>query len=337
MQTYLDSICRGVHLSHAQASDVFGTLVAGDLDPVQISALLVALRAKGEQPEEIAGAAQALRDSAVSFPRPDYRFADSCGTGGDGAGTINISTTVAVVAAEMGIPLAKHGNRSVSSSCGSADVLEQLGVKIDAPVEVARRCLDEVGLCFLFAPSYHQGLRHAMSVRRTLSIRTIMNVLGPLVNPARPAVQMVGVYDPALCVPLARTLGLLGCEAALVVHGSGLDEVALHGPTQAALLSDGGVIELTIRPEHAGLDTLPLGQLEGGGPERNASKLRSLLEGRGNDAHVAAVAINAGALAWVFGNVADIRGGTDLALEVIGSGRAAARLERLARLSHGAD
>lgn len=337
MRTYLDSICRGVDLSHAQAGDVFGTLVAGDLDPVQISALLVALRAKGEQPEEIAGAAQALRDSAVSFPRPDYRFADSCGTGGDSAGTVNISTAVAVIAAEMGIPVAKHGNRSVSSSCGSADVLERLGVKIDAPVEVARRCLDEIGLCFLFAPAYHRGLAHAMPVRRALSIRTIMNVLGPLVNPARPAVQMVGVYDPALCVPLARTLGLLGCESALVVHGSGLDEVALHGPTRAALLSDGKVVELTIRPEHAGLDTLPLGQLVGGGPEHNAARLRSLLEGDGSDAHAAAVAINAGALAWVFGHVAEIREGADLALEVIASGRAAVRLEQLARLSHGAD
>jgi len=336
VQTYLDSICRGIHLSRTQASDVFGTLVAGDLDPVQISALLVALRAKGEQPEEIAGAAQALRDSAAPFPRPGYRFADSCGTGGDGAGTINISTAVALVAAEMGIPVAKHGNRSVSSSCGSADVLEQLGVRIDAPVEVARRCLDEVGLCFLFAPSYHQGLRHAMPVRRTLSIRTIMNVLGPLVNPARPPVQMVGVYDPALCAPLARTLGLLGCEAALVIHGSGLDEVALHGPTRAALFRDGGVVELTIKPEHAGLDTLPLGQLEGGGPEHNAARLLELLSGQGSDAHAAAVAINAGALAWIFGEAADIRGGTDLALEVIASGRAAARLDRLARLSHGA-
>lgn len=336
MQTYLDSICRGEHLSRDQASALFGTLVAGELEPVQISALLVALRTKGEQPEEIAGAAQALRDSASPFPRPDYRFADSCGTGGDGAGTINISTAVAVVAAEMGIPVAKHGNRSVSSRCGSADVLEALGVRIDAPVAVARRCLDEVGLCFLFAPAYHSGLRHAMGVRRALSIRTIMNVLGPLVNPARPPVQMVGVYDPALCAPLARTLGLLGCEAALVVHGSGLDEIALHGPTRAALFRDGGVVELVIRPEHAGLDTLPLGQLRGGGPEHNAERLLALLRGEGSHAHAAAVAINVGALAWVFGVAADIRAGTDTALGVIASGRPAARLEHLGRVSHGA-
>lgn len=336
MQTYLDAICQGVHLSRAQAGKLFGSLVAGGLDQVQISALLVALRTKGEQPEEIAGAAQALRDSAEPFPRPDYRFADSCGTGGDGAGTINISTGVALVAAEMGIPIAKHGNRSVSSSCGSADVLERLGVRIDAPIHVARRCLDELGVCFLFAPAYHQGLRHAMPVRRTLAIRTIMNLLGPLVNPARPPVQMVGVYDPALCAPLARTLGLLGCEAALVVHGSGLDEVALHGPTRAALYRDGGVIDLIIRPEHAGLDTLPLGQLEGGDPDCNAAALDAMLRGRGSDPHAAAVAINVGALAWVFGAAATIRDGVDQALEIIASGRAGARLDRLARESHGA-
>jgi anthranilate phosphoribosyltransferase len=336
VRTYLDAICQGEHLSRAQAGDLFGELVSGGLDPVQISALLVGLRTKGEQPEEIAGAAQALRDAAQPFPRPSYRFADSCGTGGDGAGTINISTGVALVAAEMGIPLAKHGNRSVSSSCGSADVLERLGVRIDAPVEVARRCLDEVGICFLFAPAYHSGLRHAMPVRRTLRIRTIMNLLGPLVNPARPSVQMAGVYDPRLCLPLARTLGLLGCEAALVVHGSGLDEVALHGPTVAALYRDGGVVELVIRPEHAGLDALPLGQLEGGDPRQNAESLTALLQGEGNAAQAAAVAINAGALAWIFGLVDDLREGTDLALEAIAAGGAFERLGRLARLSHGA-
>jgi anthranilate phosphoribosyltransferase len=336
VQTYLDAICQGEHLSRAQAGDLFGTLVTGGLDPVQISALLVGLRTKGEQPEEIAGAAQALRDSARPFPRPSYRFADSCGTGGDGAGTINISTGVAFVAAAMGIPVAKHGNRSVSSSCGSADVLEHLGVRIDAPVEVARRCLDEARVCFLFAPAYHSGLRHAMPVRRALRIRTIMNLLGPLVNPARPPVQMVGVYDPRLCRPLAQTLGLLGCEAALVVHGSGLDEIALHGPTAAALYRDGGVIELVLRPEQAGLDTLPLGQLAGGEPGRNADSLAALLKGRGNQAQAAAVALNAGALAWIFGRVDDLRQGTDLALETIASGRAHERLEQLARSSHDA-
>lgn len=336
MHGYLEKVYGGEDLSRAQTGVLFRMLVEGELEEVEIAALVIALRAKGERPEEIAGAAQALRESAEAFPRPGYACADTCGTGGDGACTINVSTAVALVAAEMGIPVVKHGNRSVSSACGSADVLERLGVKIDVAPPVARRCLDEAGLCFLFAPLYHRGLRHAMGVRRTLGTRTIFNVLGPLVNPARPEVQIVGVYDPSLCAPLARTLGLLGCRAALVVHGAGIDEVAIHSTSSAALLSGGRVREIEIQPEHAGLPRFALGDIRGGDPDHNAARIEALLKGRGEVAHVAAVAMNAGTLAWVFGAAQDLEAGAALALDAIQSGRCMDRLELLAGVSHGA-
>lgn len=337
MQTYLDTICEGQHLSAHQAAAAFSELVSGKLDPIQMSALLVSLRAKGEHPDEIAGAAMALRRGAVPFPSPGYEVADTCGTGGDGSGTINISTAVAVVAAEMGIPVAKHGNRSITSLCGSADVLELHGVNIVATPNVSRACLDEVGLCFLFAPRYHRGVGFAMPVRRSLGIRTIMNILGPLVNPARPEVQVVGVYDSRLCEPMARALGLLGCRTALVVHGSGLDEIAVHGTTRAVMLENNETTELELHPAQAGLDVFPLEQLRGGDPRKNAAALGALLAGRGGArAHQAAVAMNAGALSWIFGATSDLKEGVGLALEVIRSGRAAQRLVAFARASHGA-
>ncbi len=336
MRASLEKICGGENLTREEADRLFSMMAEGKLEPVEISALLAALRTKGECPDEIAGAATALRRAATRFPRPEYAFADSCGTGGDGAGTINVSTAVAIVAAEMGVPMAKHGNRSVSSKCGSADVLEKLGVKIDASPEVGRRCLDEVGICFLFAPLYHRGLRHAMPVRQTLKIRTIFNLLGPLVNPSEPAYQVMGVYDPSLCAPMAEALGLLGCEGALVVHGSGLDEIALHGPTTAALYRDGTTKEVAISPEKAGLTGFPLERLRGGEAQENAATIANMLIGKGDEAHESVVAINAGALAWIVGRAGSIEEGTGLALETIRSGRSMDRLKKFAEISHGA-
>jgi anthranilate phosphoribosyltransferase len=336
MRELLEKILAGRSLTRDESDAAFAAMAAGDLEPVQISALLVALRAKGESPEEIAGAAAALRRSATPFDRPDTPFADSCGTGGDGASTINVSTAVALVAAEMGIPMAKHGNRSVSSKCGSADLLEFLGVKIDASPAVARRCLDEAGICFLFAPAYHRGLRHAMPVRQALKIRTVFNLLGPLVNPAAPTHQVMGVYDPALTVPMAEALGLLGAEGALVVHGSGLDEIAVHGPTEAARFAGGAVERLTITPEEAGIGGFPVERLRGGDAAENARHIEALLKGEGDEAHEAVVALNAGALAWVVGKADDLHGGAGLALETIRSGRCWGRVSLFADVSHGA-
>ncbi|MFZ9898931.1 MAG: anthranilate phosphoribosyltransferase [Gemmatimonadaceae bacterium] len=315
-------------LEAAESERLFEAIVEGTVPGPMLAAVLAALKVRGETPSEIAGAAAALRAAAAPFPRPDYLFTDTCGTGGDGARSINISTGAAIVAAELGIPVAKHGNRAVSSRAGSADVLEALGVRLSATPEQARRCLDTVGICFLFAPEHHPGMRHAAPVRRALGTRTIFNLLGPLVNPARPTHQLVGVYDPALCAPLAETLGRLGAEVALVVHGDGLDEIALHGPTQAALLRDGRVETLEITPETLGLARHPLEALAGGDAAANAALLRAVLEGRGAPAHRDAIAANVGALAFITGRAPTLREGVTLALEVLATSRAAERLAR---------
>jgi anthranilate phosphoribosyltransferase len=301
-----------------------------------MAAILAALRTRGESPEVMAGAVEALLASAVPFPRPDYPYADCCGTGGDGAGTVNISTAAAFVAAELGIPIAKTGNRSVSSRCGSADVLEKLGVKLDPPPDTARRCLDQIGICFVFAPQYHPGVRHAAPVRRALGVRTVFNLVGPIANAARPPWQMMGVYDPAQCEAAAQTLQLLGRRVALVVHGSGLDEVALHGPTSGVLLQDGELRRVTITPDNAGLKQAPIEALAGAGPDENAAWLDRLLRGKGESTHADAVALNAGALAWVTGTAGTLKDGARLAREALDGGGASARLARLAELSHGA-
>jgi anthranilate phosphoribosyltransferase len=216
----------------------------------------------------------------------------------------------------------------VSSRSGSADVLEALGLRLDAPPVAARRCLDETGLCFLFAPQYHAGVRHATEVRRAFGTRTLFNLLGPLVNPARPPLQIVGVYDPALCRPMAETLDALGVETALVVHGGGLDEIALHGPTRAVLLRDHRALDLELTPEEAGLERAPLEALRGSDPADNARALRELLEGRGARAYRDVVALNAGALLWIAGRAPSLAAGAALAATVLASGAGASRLER---------
>jgi anthranilate phosphoribosyltransferase len=317
------------------AETLFAALVEGQLDGPSIAAMLIALRLKGESAEELAGAARALRAADADFPRPDYLFADSCGTGGDGAGTINVSTAAAFVAAAAGLPVAKHGNRSVTSRCGSADVLERLGAKLDVPAEVSRRALDEAGICFLFAPRYHPGLRHAGPVRKALGVRTIMNVLGPCVNPAEPAVQLLGVADPKLLESVARTLAALGVAKALVVHGAGLDEIALHGETEAVRVDGGRLERLTLTPEQAGLERRPLDGLKGGGPEENAERLKTLLMGYGLAAETETVALNAGALLMTAGLAADLREGTERAMDSIRSAEAYRRLKLFVEASHG--
>lgn len=326
-QITVAELLEGALLTRAQSEEMFGSLVRGEMDEVEMAALLVALRMRGETPEILAGAARALQMAATSFD-PGRDVADSCGTGGDGSHTLNISTAVALVAAEMGVPMVKHGNRSVSSRCGSADVLERLGVKVEASPAASRRALDQAGICFLFAPQYHAGIRHAARVRRVLGVRTIMNLLGPLVNPARPTWQLVGVYEERWCRPMAATLGLLGCRSAMVVHGNGLDELALHGATHAALLRDGVVSDLEFTPQDAGLREVPRDALQGGDADENAEGLRALLQGRGGEAHQAVVALNTAALLVVSGHARDLRSGVEATLEVLASNRAWLRLQR---------
>ena len=324
----------GEDLSEAEAQSLFTALVRGQLDDPAIAALLVALKIKGETRAELIGAARALRAADRDFDRPDYLFADSCGTGGDGSGTINLSTAVAFVAAAAGLPVAKHGNRSVTSRCGSADVLEHMGVKLDVSPELSRRALDETGLCFLYAPAYHPGLKHAGPVRRALKVRTIMNILGPCVNPAEPPVQLLGVAEPRLLEPVAAVLAALGVKRALVVHGGGLDEIALHEATEAVRLADGRTERLTIAPEQAGLARAPLASIRGGGPEENAERLKALLLGYGTQAERNAVALNAGALLATAGKADDLKQGVELALTTIGSGQALATLKGLIEVTN---
>lgn len=336
MRELLEKICARVDLTQAQSQHIFEEIIAGRQSEIDITAWLIALKTKGETPDELAGAATALLAAAMPFDRPSYAYADTCGTGGDGAQTLNVSTAAAIVAAELGIPVAKHGNRSVSSRSGSADVLEALGVRIDASPDEARAQLDEVGLCFMFAPHYHAGVRHAMPVRRALRLRTLFNLLGPIINPARPPWQLMGVYDPALCIPVARTLGLLGTQRALVVSGSGLDEVALHDETRGAMLRDGDVVEVVIVPEEAGLRRRPVDELVGGEPAENAAALVELLKGNGSDAYRDAVAINVGALMWCTGRAGNLADGTSEALDALESGRCYTRLARWKEMSRGA-
>jgi anthranilate phosphoribosyltransferase len=280
------------------------------------------------------GAARALSAAATLFERPDYLFADCCGTGGDASGMINVSTATAFVAAAAGLPIAKHGNRSVSSKCGSADVLEALGVRLDGSAPAARRQLDETGFCFLFAPAYHPGMKHAALVRRQLQVRTVMNLLGPCINPARPPVQLLGVADPKMLRRIASTLGAMGVRQALVVHGGGVDEVALHSETRALRLSDGAVEEMEITPEQVGLARAPLNVVTGGDATENAGRLRALLDGRGSGSEQDIVALNAGALLMTAGLAATLKEGVVLAADTLASGAAGRLLTRFVEVSN---
>lgn len=330
----LPKLLTGEDLPSEDAEHLFERLVLGKLQPAEIAGMLIALRMKGETPEEMIGAARALSAAALPFDRPDYLYADCCGTGGDGSGLINVSTATAFVAAACGLPVAKHGNRSVSSRCGSADVLEALGAKIDIEPTKARAVLDETGFTFLFAPAYHPGMKHAAQVRRQLEVRTIMNLLGPCINPARPPVQLLGVADPKMLRRIAQTLAAMGVEQALVVHGSGLDEVALHAETRALRLSGDSIEELEITPEDAGLERAPLKVVTGGDVEENAGRLRALLGGRAARAEQDIVILNAAALLMTAGKAETLRQGAAAARDALDSARAAEVLDRFVEASN---
>lgn len=316
-------------LTREESQILFDAIIKGEVDPILLSAVLTALKIKGETPDEIAGAASALLANAKPFPSPDYDFADIVGTGGDGANTINISTTAAFVAAACGVKVAKHGNRGVSSKSGSSDLLDKFGIDLAMTPDNARGALDELGVCFLFAPEYHGGVRHAMPVRQTLKTRTIFNVLGPLINPARPNIELMGVYDKALVRPIAETMAAMGMKRAAVVHGSGLDEVAIHGETTVAEIIDGEIKEYTLTPTDFGLDTYPLETIKGGEPEENRRIITNILIGRGTDAQQAAVAVNVALLLRLFGKE-DLKANTQKAIDVMQSGKAFELVEKLA-------
>jgi len=327
----LKSLLAGRALSRAQAREAMGAVLDGQATEAQVGAFLASLRMRGETVPEIVGFAEALRARAHRVRVRRGPLLDTCGTGGDGAGTFNISTTVAFIAAGAGAAVAKHGNRAVSSRAGSADVLEALGVRTDLSPAAAAACVERVGIGFLFAPSHHPGVGRVAPVRRQLGARTVFNLLGPLANPAGAPHQLVGVYATALARPVAEALRALGGRSALVVSSrDGLDEIALSAPTVVARLSRGRVTLEELRPEHAGLKRRPLSALAGGDAKRNAVILRRVLEGAPGAAREACL-LNASAALQAAGLARGWREGVALAAESIDSGRALAALEALVR------
>ncbi len=330
MQTIINKLYEQQGLTQAESQQLFDQIIRGEMDPVLMAAVLTALKIKGETPDEIAGAAKALLANANPFPRPDYDFADIVGAGGDGSNTINISTTAAFVAAACGVKVAKHGNRGVSSKSGSSDLLSSFGINLAMSAQDSRQALDDLGVAFLFAPQYHGGVRHAMPVRQTMKTRTIFNILGPLINPARPNIELMGVYSKDLVRPIAQTMLQMGLKRAAVVHGSGLDEVAIHGETQVAEIRQGELIEYTLTPEDFGVSRYPLDAIRGGEPEENRAIITQILTGNGTAAQMAAVAVNVALLLRLFGQE-DLKANTQQAIAVMKSGQAYGLVQQLAQ------
>ncbi len=324
----LEQLYSGHSLSTSESTALFNAVIQGELSNEQIAAMLIALKVRGANTEEITGAVAASLQNAKAFPHPNYSFADIVGTGGDGQNTINISTASAIVAASMGAKVAKHGNRSVSSKSGASDVLTALGVNVNVTPEQARQALDEIGVCFLFAQQYHSGFRHVAPVRAALKTRTIFNILGPLINPARPTYHLLGVYASELVKTYAETSVALGHQHSFVVHGSGLDEVALHGETQVAEIKNGKIEYFTLTPEDFGLKTQSLESLRGGEPQENAQMLTALLQGKGKSEHANAVAANTALLLKLFGHD-DLKQNVQNVLAHLASGKAFETLQKL--------
>lgn len=316
-------------LGRDEAADLMDKIMSGVVSPVTLAALLVTLRTKGETIDEVTGFAEAMRRHVVPVKSVNKGLLDTCGTGGDSSGTINISTATAIVAAAMDIPVAKHGNRAVSSHSGSADVLEALGVELDLNPDQVGACLDEVGIGFLFAPHLHPTMKHAGPVRAELKARTVFNQLGPLTNPAGADRQLLGVYEQELCEPMCRVLGQLGSHRAYVVHGAGgLDEVSPCGPTHVAELKGGQVRTFTFHPEDVGLKTVNIQDLRGGTPADNARLLTKVFQGK-EDARSQAVLLNAAFSAVLGDKAADLKDGFEMARHTLASGAALAKLEEL--------
>ena len=334
IQEAIKDLIAGVDLGRARTRAVMDQIMSGQATDAQIGAFLVALRIKGETIDEIAGGAEVMREKATPIVtvRPD--LIDTCGTGGDDSGTFNISTTVAFVACGAGLAVAKHGARSISSQCGSADVLAALGVNVEATPEKVGECIDEVGIGFLFAVALHGAMKHAIGPRRELATRTVFNILGPLTNPAGAKRQLLGVFDGALTEALAGVLRELGSERALVVHGSdGLDEITLTGPTQVSELRDGQISTRQIHPGDFGLQVVSAEALKGGDADYNARILREVLDGReGPQRDV--VLLNAAAAMVVGGLAEDITAGLEVARASIDSGKARQALDRLVEVSN---
>ena len=325
----LEKLRRHEDLSPADATAAMGAIMDGQAQPAHIAGLLMALALKGERPAEMVGFAEAMRARAVALPAPAGEVFDTCGTGGDGMHTFNVSTAAALVVAGAGVRVAKHGNRAASSRCGSADVFEALGVNLEAPPERVARALTDAGLAFFFAPAWHPSMRHAGPTRRELGVRTAFNLLGPLTNPARPARQIVGVSRPEHTELIARTLGLLGSTRAWVVYGAdGLDELSLSGHSKVSELRDGTVNTFYVHPSDAGLPCAPVPALAGGTAAENAAMVQGILGGEPGPRRDV-VLLNAGAALLVSGAAGTLAEGVSQARASLDSGRAAEVLAKL--------
>jgi anthranilate phosphoribosyltransferase len=330
LRAHLARVVAGARLDEGEAAVAMDVIMDGAATPAQIGALLAAMAVRGESEDEIVGFARAMRERAIPLRATDA--IDTCGTGGDCAGTFNISTVASLVVAACGVPVAKHGNRAVSGRCGSADVLEELGVRVDAGAESAQRSLDEAGWAFLFAPAFHASTRHAAGPRRELGARTVFNLLGPLTNPARPSAQVIGVPRAELTEPLARCASRLGIGRVWVVHGAGLDELTPAGPTRVSEARGGSVRTFTVAAADAECTPCAPDDLRGGDAGRNAALARAVLAGEPGPPREAVV-LNAAAALVVSGRSADLAAGARRAREAIDRGEAAALLERVARMS----
>jgi anthranilate phosphoribosyltransferase len=333
-------------LSRQEARDVMGEVLTGGATDAQIAALLVSLHMKGETVDEIVGFAEAIRaaatplalkrDSALDVSDTERdALVDTCGTGGDASGTFNISTATALCVAGVGVRVAKHGNRSATSKCGSADVVEALGVNITLPPERISACLEQVGIAFLFAPAMHSAMKYVQQARRELRLPTVFNLLGPLTNPAKASAQVVGVYSADLVEKLAEALAMLGLRCALVVHGNdGLDEITITGPTRIAEMRDGRVRAYEIAPEDFGMERSPLEAISGGDVQENAGIIREILAGK-KSARRDVVLLNAAAALVAAGRAENIHAGIPLAAESLDTGDARRRLEALVKFTNG--
>lgn len=336
MKTYLEQLLKKEDLSIEQSTAMMNGIMSGEYTHAQMASLLTAMRAKGETADEVTGCALVMRDKASRVHAGDAVI-DNCGTGGDGGGTFNVSTASAFVLAAAGVPVAKHGNRSVSSKCGSADVLEALGVKVDLPPEGVETCIREAGIGFMFAPVYHSAMKFVMPVRKELGVKTIFNILGPLTNPAHAKYQVIGVYDESLLTMFAETLKNMGSKRALIVHGmDGMDEITLCDKTKACELTENGEIkEYTIDPEEFGFKLCAPEAITGGDAETNAKIVEAILDGETGDRQNL-VCLNAGAALYIAGKADSIQDGVALAKEILASGKAKAALEAMRKVSQGA-
>ncbi len=322
-------------LTQEETRSVFNQIMSGEATPGQMGAFVTALRMKGETVPEITGAAIVMREKALKVNvSGGSEILDTCGTGGSGTGTFNISTTVAFVLAGGGVKVAKHGNRAASSRCGSADVLEKLGVKLDVPLEVTEKCVNTIGIGFLFAPLYHGAMKYAGSVRKEIGIRTIFNILGPLSNPASATCQVLGVYDAALTDIMARVLGNLGTKKAYVIHGEdGVDEVTITGKTRVSELVGGEVHSFSVTPETFGVKKAALDDIKGGSVEENAKIVEDVLSGT-EGAKRDVVLMNSSMAFMASGRAKDFKEGASLAAESIDSGKAKAKLDELIKMTN---